>query len=58
MRKLTVAAAVAVVAASLASFVTMPWHPAAPGGPTGSISPHEITLATPEIMGGVAADAF
>jgi hypothetical protein len=56
MRKLTVAAAVAFVAASLMSFV--PWHSAQPNGPLGSISPHELTLAGPALAAGEAADAF
>ena len=58
MRKLTVAAAVTVLAASLASFVTLPWGPAAPGAPLGSISPHELTLAAPAMTAGPAHDAF
>ena len=58
MRKLTVAAAVAVVAASLASFVLPPWHPASPGITLGSVSPHELTLAAPSMTAGPAADAF
>jgi hypothetical protein len=57
MRKLTVAAAVAVVAASLASFV-LPWHPASQGMQLGSISPHELTLVAPAMAAGPAADAF
>jgi hypothetical protein len=57
MRKLTVATAVAVVAASLASFV-LPWHPASPGMQLGSISPHELTLAAPAMAASPAADAF
>jgi len=57
MRKLTVAAAVAVLVASLASFVTLPRHPASPG-PVGSISTYELTLAAPRLTLGEAADAF
>ena len=56
MRKLTVAAAVAFVVASLISFV--PWHSAQSNGPLRSISPHELTLAGPAIAAGEAADAF
>ena len=58
MRKLTVAAAVAVVPASLASFVLRPWQPASPGITFGSVSPHELTLAAPSMAAGPAADAF
>ena len=56
MRKLTVAAAVAIIAASLASFV--PRHPASPDALLGSISPHELTLAAPAMAAGQAPDAF
>jgi hypothetical protein len=56
MRKLTVAAAVAFLAASFVSFV--PWHLARPDAPLGSISPHELTLAGPAMAAGQAADAF
>ena len=58
MRKFTVAAAVAVLAASLATFVTVPRHPGSPGAPLGSISPYELTLAAPGMSAGQAADAF
>ena len=58
MRKLTVVAAVAVVAAFLTSFVTPPLTPASPDAPLGSISPHELTLAAPAMAVGPAADAF
>ena len=58
MRKLAVAAAVAVLAASLSSFVTLPWSPASPGAPLGSISTHDLTLAAPAMAAGPAADAF
>jgi hypothetical protein len=58
MRKLTVMAAVAVVAASLASFVTSPWSPGPSGVPLGSVSPHELTLAAPAMTAGPGADAF
>jgi hypothetical protein len=58
MRKLTVAAAVAMLAASLASFVTLPWSPGSPGVPLGSVSPHDLTLASPTMTAGPAADAF
>jgi hypothetical protein len=57
MRKFTVAAAVALVAASLASFV-LPWSPGHRGMQLGSISPHELTLAAPAMTVGPAADAF
>jgi hypothetical protein len=56
MRKLTVAAAVAILAASLVSFV--PWHSPLPDTPLGSISPHALTLASPAIAAGEAPDAF
>ena len=56
MRKLTVAAAVAFLAASVVSFV--PWHSAQPDAPLGSISPHELTLAGPAMAAGQGADAF
>lgn len=58
MRKLTVAAAVTFLAASLASFVTLPWHPASPDALPGSISPHDLTLAAPALTMDPAADAF
>jgi hypothetical protein len=55
MRKLTAAAAVALIAA--ASFLSvMPWHAA--DAPLGSISPHELTLAAPAMAAGEAPDAF
>jgi hypothetical protein len=55
MRKLTAAAAVALIAA--ASFLSvMPWHAAY--APLGSISPHELTLAAPAMVAGEAPDAF
>jgi hypothetical protein len=56
MRKLTVAAVVAILAASLVSFV--PWHSPLPDTPLGSISPHALTLASPAIAAGEASDAF
>jgi hypothetical protein len=58
MRKLTVTAAVAALAASLASFVIVPWNPVSPDGPLGSISPHDLTLAAPAMAAGTAPDAF
>jgi hypothetical protein len=58
MRKSTVAAAVAVLAASLASFIALPWGPGSPSAPLGSVSPHELSLAAPEMAAGPAADAF
>ena len=58
MRQFTVGAAIAALAASLASFVTSPWGAGLPGAPLGSISPHELTLAAPPIGAGPAADAF
>ena len=54
MRKLTVAAAVAFLAASLAS--VLPWSSA--DAPLGSVSPHEMTLAAPAMQPGPAPDAF
>jgi hypothetical protein len=54
MRKLTVMAAVAFVAASVVSFVS--WHSAPVS--LGSISPHELTLASPAMAAGEASDAF
>ena len=56
MRKLTVAAAVAILAASFVLFV--PWHPASTDAVLGSISPHELTLAGPAMAAGQAPDAF
>ena len=56
MRKLTVAAAVAVLAASVVSFV--PWHSPLPDTPLGSVSPHALTLASPALASGEAPDAF
>ena len=56
MRKLTVAAAVAILAASFVSFV--PWHSASPDAVLGSISPHGLTLTAPAMAAGEAADAF
>jgi hypothetical protein len=58
MRKFSVAAAVAVVAVSLASFVMSPSNLRSPNAPLGSISPHELTLAAPAMAVGAAADAF
>ena len=58
MRKLAVAVAVAVLAASLTSLVTLPRSPALPEGPLGSISTHDLTLAAPAMTAGAAADAF
>ena len=58
MRKLSVAAAMAVVAVSLASFVMSPSNLASPNAPLGSISTHELTLAAPAMTAGPAADAF
>lgn len=54
MRKLTVAAAVAFLAASFVSF--LPWHSA--NAPLGSVSPNELTLAAPAMAAGEAPDAF
>ena len=56
MRKLTVAAAVAVIAVSFISF--LPWHAAQLDSPLGSISPHALTLARPAMAAGQAPDAF
>jgi len=58
MRQFTVVAAIAALAASLASFVTSPWATSLHGAPLGSISPHELTLAAPAMTAGPAADAF
>ena len=55
MRKLSVAAAVAVVAVSVASFIM---SPSSLGPPPGSISTHDLTLAAPAMTAGAAADAF
>jgi hypothetical protein len=57
MRKFTVAAAIAVLAASLASFVALPRSPASLA-PLGAISPYELTIASPALTTGAAADAF
>ena len=58
MRKLTVTAAVAALAVSLASLVMVSGNPASTGGPHASISPHEMTLAAPAMAAGPAPDAF
>ena len=58
MRKLTIAAAITVFAASLASYIAPHWHFASSSAPLGSVSPHELTLAAPAMAVGVAPDAF
>jgi hypothetical protein len=58
MRKLSVAAAVAVVAVSVASFIMSPSILGLPHAPLGSVSAHDLTLAAPAITAGMAADAF
>jgi hypothetical protein len=55
MRTLTVAAAVAVIAVSLASFVS---YGPPPSTPLASVSPYDLTLAAPAMPAGPAADAF
>jgi hypothetical protein len=54
MHKLSIATAVAFLAASLVYVV--PWHRAET--PLASVSPHELTLATPAMAAGQAPDAF
>jgi hypothetical protein len=56
MRKLTVVAAMAFLAASIVSL--LPWHRTQIDGPLGSISPHELTLAGSAMAAGQAPDAF
>jgi len=56
MRKITIAAAVAVLAASLASFI-MPPAPGPAASPV-PISPHELTLAAPSMPASPGHDAF
>ncbi len=58
MHKLSVTAAIAVLAASIASFAIAPWYAASPDASLGSVSPHELTLAAPAMPVGAAADAF
>jgi hypothetical protein len=57
MRSFTLMAAVAVLAASVASYVAPPWHMASSGDPAG-LSPYELTLAAPAMLAGPAPDAF
>jgi hypothetical protein len=47
MRKLSIAAAVAVLALSLASFAKSPWHLAPPDTSLDSLSFDELPLAAP-----------
>jgi hypothetical protein len=54
MRKLTVTAAVAFMAVSFLSVLSL--KPA--DAPLGSISPHDLTLAAPALAAGAAPDAF
>lgn len=58
MRKLTLAAALAVVAASLASFVSLPGSPVLPAASVGPISTYDLTLAASPMTVDVAPDAF
>ena len=58
MRKITIAAAVAVLAASLASFIMPHAQPTGSAASPAPISPHELTLAAPSMQASPAADAF
>ena len=56
MRKITIAAAVAVLAASLASFIMPP--ATGPSASSAPVSPHELTLAAPSMPVSPGHDAF
>jgi hypothetical protein len=58
MRKITIAAAVAVLAASLASFIMPHPLPAGSAASPAPISPYELTLAAPSMSTPSAPDAF
>ena len=58
MRKITIAAAVAVLAASLASFIMPHAQPTQSAASLAPISPHELTLAAPSMSTPSAPDAF